>query len=100
MLKTIKRLLGYEHIDEKAVEHSSKGEYTTTKRLKSGGHGQEALDYMNKNNIHYNITKTYANGVRIGNVPMHQKVKKRSGSNQSWFPASWNKENIKKQEGL
>jgi hypothetical protein len=85
-----------EHISEKVLEHSSKGEYTKTNRLKSGGHGQEAIDYMDKHNIKYNIVKTYKNGVRIGNVPEHDKKIKRTGNNQSWFPKDWDRQEIKK----
>lgn len=96
MFEFFKRLFGKEKISEKALKHSSLGEYTKTNRLKSGGHGQESLDYMNKNGIKYNITKTYTNGVRIGNVPNHEKPKKRVGNNQSWFPKEWDKQTIKK----
>lgn len=28
-------------------------------RLKGGGHGQEAMDFMDKNSIKYNVVKTY-----------------------------------------
>ena len=76
MLKFVKRIFVGERISVKALTHSSRGEYTQTNRLKSGGHGQEALDYMDRHKIKYNITKTYRNGVRIGNVPHHEKVKK------------------------
>ena len=95
MFKFIKRLFSSEEISNDAIIHSSKGEYTSTKRLKSGGHGQEALDYMSKNRILYNVTKTYKNGVRVGNVPHHEKTKKRTGNNQSWFPKSWDRGIIK-----
>ena len=96
MFKFLKRLFGKEKISERAVEHSVKGDYTKTNRLKSGGHGQEALDYMDEQGIEYNITKTYPNGVRIGNVPAHEKKPKRAGENQSWFPRDWNRQTIKK----
>lgn len=96
MFEFIKRLLGREYIEKKAIEHSSKGEYTKSNRLKGGGHGQEAIEYMDENKITYNITDTYPNGVRIGNVPNHEKAKKRQGNNQSWFPATWKRDNIEK----
>ena len=57
--------------------------------IKSGGHGQSALDVMDKNGIKYNIVKTYPNGVRVGNIPsIHTKTKK-TGTGMAWFPKSW-----------
>lgn len=88
-------MFGKENITNKTIEHSSIGEYTKTNRLKSGGHGQECIDYMNKNNIEYNITKIYKNGVRVGNVPNHLNKIKRDGGNQSWFPCDWKRDDIK-----
>ncbi len=96
MFKFLKRLFGKEKIPNKTVEHSSKGEYTRSGRLKCGGHGQEALDYMDKNGIEYDIAKTYPNGVRIGNVPKHKNALKRTGNKQSWFPRNWDRKTIKK----
>ena len=96
MFEFLKRLLGKESISEKTLFHSSKGEFTKTNRLKSGGHGQESLNYMDKNNIKYNIVKTYPNGVRVGNVPNHINKIKRTANNQSWFPKEWNRATIKK----
>ena len=51
---------------------------------------------MKKLNIEYNITDTYSNGVRVGNVPNHKKKLKRIGNNQSWFPSTWNDKDIRK----
>ena len=96
MCKILKRLFGKEEIPEKTIVHASKGDYTAKGRLKGGGHGQEALDYMDKKGIKYNITKTYPNGVRIGNVPKHKKPNKKVGNNQSWFPEDWDRNVIKK----
>ena len=95
MFEFLKRIFGTEKISDSAIVHSSKGEYVNN-RLKSGGHGQEALNYMSDHGITYNITKTYPNGVRIGNVPQHKNAIKRSGNNQSWFPKDWNRDKIKK----
>lgn len=96
MFNFIKKLFKSDKIESDALVHSSFGEYTKTNRLKSGGHGQEALDYMKKNQIPYNISKQYPNGVRIGNVPNHEKVRKRAGDNQSWFPRNWDRKKIEK----
>lgn len=86
-----------EPISDKAVEHSSKGEYVANgSRLKGGGHGQEAIDYMDNNDIEYNIVKTYKNGVRVGNVPRHKNAQKQKGTGQTWFPKTWGRSKIKK----
>lgn len=53
---------------EKSLIHSSKGEYTSTNRHRSGGHGQEAIEYMREHAILYKINIEYKNGVRVGNI--------------------------------
>ena len=89
-------------IHHKALIHSLEGEYTTPSkkdisiRLKSGGHGQAAMDFMDKNSIKYNVVKTYKNGVRVGNVPNHKVKRKQIGINQSWFPKSWTQKDVVK----
>jgi hypothetical protein len=75
--------------------HSTVGDFTyvpgtnNISRMKSGGHGQSNLDFLDANNIEYNIINEFSNGVRVGNVPLHKSVPKRTGSNQSWFPNTW-----------
>lgn len=81
-------------IGDIAIEHSSKGEYTSTNRPRGGGHGQDAIDYMNANNIPYEITTEYNNGVRRGNLPTSKEAMKRFGERQSWFPKSWTAKDI------
>lgn len=84
-----------------AIVHSNEGTFTKkTKgssgiRLKGGGHGQDGMNLLDKYKIKYNIVTTYANGVRIGNVPNHKNKLKRTGANQTWFPASWTGAKIK-----
>ena len=93
---------GSRMIHHKALIHSLEGEYTTPSkkgvpiRLKSGGHGQDAIDFMDKNGIKYNIVKTYKNGVRVGNVPNHYKKSKQTGTGQSWFPKTWKQKDVVK----
>ena len=82
-----------EHLPN-AIIHSMEGSYTEGNRMKSGGHGQDAIDYMDKNGIEYNIVKTYPNGVRIGNVPNHMLRFKRNGNGQAWFPKEWTQKDI------
>ncbi|MCF0215136.1 MAG: EndoU domain-containing protein [Fibrobacteraceae bacterium] len=95
---------------EYSVVHSSEGTFKKTRlkekdssgkpkieiNLKSGGHGEHNLKLLEKYGIKYNIVKTYPNGVRVGNVPKHDKKTKQNGTGQSWFPKNWSKKDIKK----
>lgn len=75
----IKWLLGpKEKISKKAIKHSTIGEFNTKRRLVSGGHSQKNIKYLERNNIPYNIEKTYSNGVRVGNIPSHKSPKKQT----------------------
>lgn len=85
---------GSSAIHHNAIIHSMEGSYTAGNRIKSGGHGQDAIDYMDKNGINYNIIKTYPNGVRVGNIPSHKDRFKRLDTNQAWFPKSWTQKDI------
>lgn len=83
-----------------AIIHSNEGDYTKPRngeyiRLKAGGHGQTGLNELDKYGIEYHIVKTYPNGVRVGYIPNHKERKKRSGTNQSWFPREWKSKDIK-----
>lgn len=93
----IKWLLGpKEKISKKAIKHSTIGEFNTKRRLVSGGHSQKNIKYLERNNIPYNIEKTYSNGVRVGNIPSHKSPKKQTWNTQSWFPKYWNDKTIKR----
>ena len=87
---------------EYAVVHSNEGTFIRSgkrhDRLRLGGgcHGQAGMDLLDKYNIVYNVTHTYNNGVRIGNVPWHAQKAKQTGGNQSWFPRSWTATTIKR----
>ena len=86
-------------VSDFALVHSIEGLFTRRNgrlRLKSGGHGQKGMLLLDKYGIAYNIVRTYPNGVRVGNVPEHVKRWKRTGSNQSWFPASWSHKDIRR----
>lgn len=86
---------------EYAVVHSNEGTFIRSGkrhdrlRLKGGCHGQDGIDLLDKYHIAYTITKTYPNGVRVGNVPWHADRRKQTGSGQSWFPSSWSDRAIK-----
>jgi hypothetical protein len=83
-----------------SLTHANKGDFTLDpktgklSKMKGGGHGQENIDFLKENGFEYNIVKEYPNGVRIGNVPDHKSVPKRTGTGQSWFPGSWNATDI------
>lgn len=93
---------GSHKIHHQAIIHSLEGNYTvepkTSKisKLKNGGHGQQAIDFMTKNGLKFEINKTYSNGVRIGNVFDHKIPNKRKDNNQAWFPKSWGEKDIVK----
>lgn len=93
---------GSDTVHHGALIHSIDGEYTHNQatgrpeRLKSGGHGQAAMDLMDENGIDYNVVKTYENGVRVGNVPHHKVKRKQTGTAQTWFPKSWTTNDVVK----
>jgi len=83
-----------------ALIHSFDGDFTKDNKtgailkLKAGGHGQSNIDILDKHGLDYKITKTYPNGVRVGYVKDHKDKRKRSGSNQSWFPKNWTQKDM------
>ncbi|EOV9529292.1 EndoU domain-containing protein [Bacillus cytotoxicus] len=87
-------------IPESSIKHSDIGDFTTNpktgdiSKMKGGGHGQSNIEFLEENNMDYEITKVYENGVRVGNVPEHKVKRKRTGSNQSWFPENWTDSDI------
>ncbi|MBR6133834.1 MAG: EndoU domain-containing protein [Bacilli bacterium] len=89
-------------VSDYALVHSSEGTFTIPSkkndelRLKSGGHGEKAIQLLNKYKIEYNIIKTYPNRVRVGNVPNHKEQSKRQKTNQVWFPKTWSNKDIKR----
>ena len=93
-------------LESKTVKHAAVGDFTGLKnpklpaggknggRMDGGGHGQSGIDELDKRGFEYNIVNTYANGVRIGNVPEHGDKRKQSGTNQAWFPETWTDDDI------
>lgn len=82
-------------VSQDRLQHSVLGEFNSNGRLINGGHGQANINYLNQNNIEYNIVKVYDNGVRVGNIPSHKNKFKRTGTGQAWFPESWTEIDIK-----
>ena len=88
------RLVGF-----RALIHSFDGKFTydikgKLSRMKSGGHGQSNIDFLRRNGANVEITKTYANGVRVGNVSIHSNKIKREGEGQTWFPKNWKQKDM------
>ncbi|STD21156.1 EndoU domain-containing protein [Enterococcus mundtii] len=87
-------------IPEKSLKHADMGDFTINpstgkiSKMKSGGHGQANIAFLEENGFEVNIEKIYPNGVRIGNVPDHKVKAKRTGGNQSWFPENWTNKDI------
>ena len=83
-----------------ALIHSFDGAFSRNQKtgkiqnIKSGGHGQSALDVMDKAGIKYNIVKTFANGVRVGNIPSIKDWRKKSGTGMAWFPKNWTQKDM------
>ncbi|WP_246028073.1 EndoU domain-containing protein, partial [Paenibacillus xylaniclasticus] len=88
-------------VSDKALDHANIGDFTRNpktgeiSKMSGGGHGQDNIDFLEKNGIEYNIEFTYPNGVRVGNVPGHKSKGKRTGTGQAWFPETWTKEDIR-----
>lgn len=76
------------------ISHADIGEFNSRNRLISGGHGQSNIEYLDNNNIPYNIVHEYPNGVRIGNIPSHKSKSKTTGTGQAWFPKNWDEKKI------
>ena len=70
------------------LAHTVYGNYA----YKSGGHLQSGLKMLDKLNIRYDITETFANGVRVGKIKAFNDGDS-SGyydKKHAWFPKSWN----------
>lgn len=93
---------GSSKIHHQALIHSIEGNYTKNpktgkiQKLINGGHGQDAIDFMKKKGLNFEINKTFKNGVRVGNVKDHKNKSKQKGNNQSWFPKSWTQKDVTK----
>lgn len=92
---------GGRSVSDYAAVHSLEGTFTYDNqghisRMKSGGHGQENMEILDKAGIGYTVVKTYDNGVRIGNVSKHKKPNKREQGGQAWFPRGWTEKDVKR----
>lgn len=91
---------GSRRVHHGALIHSFDGKFSHNARtgkpqkLKSGGHGQTAIEIMQKNGIEFHIVKTYPNGVRIGNIPDSRQGFKRSKTGMAWFPKNWSQKDM------
>ena len=99
-----KKVIESRKISERTIEHSGKGDFanpanpkksTEPGTMKGGGHGQDNVEVLKTLGRDYEVTYTYQNGVRIGNITRHKNTMKTRGSNQSWFPEDWTDVTIK-----
>ena len=87
-------------VSKDRLRHSTVGDYIYDEKdqkwiMTGGGHSQEAIDFMFKNNIGHKVNIEYENGVRVGNVFNHTNKQKRENNGQSWFPKDWDTNKIK-----
>ena len=68
------------NILESSIKHSNVGDFTThhktgdISKMKGGGHGQSNIEFLEKNNVDYNINKVYENGVRVGVIKTNGEI--------------------------
>ena len=79
-------------VPDKTLEHSTVGDYTSTRRLINGGHCVSARKGIEGKD--YNITDRFSNGVTLGNIPTDKNGLKNKGNGQSWFPDNWDSNKI------
>ena len=88
-----------------ALVHSWEGTYTylvdhegkRISKLKSGGHGQRALDVIAKTDgVHFVLLETLPNGVRIGRIDGHKNSKAQRLHGHPVFPKEWTPVMIRK----
>ena len=91
-------------ISQKTIKHSSAGDFKYHKkypsskrilRMKSGGHGQENIQRLQKKKISHEIDTEFENGVRLGHIDDHIRKKDRQNNGHAWFPAFWKRKDIK-----
>lgn len=109
LVVNLEELYKLRHLPDDVLEHASLGEFaapgnpnrsTLPGKMKSGGHSQENINFLDKIGRKYKVEHTYENGVRIGAVEGHDSKFKRliegqTNTGQSWFPESWDKTKIK-----
>lgn len=88
-------------VTHKVLKHASKGEFCyKTKNgkrqlfMKSGGHGQENIDFLNKKKIKNSQDTLFTNGVRFGSIEKHIKKINTKKDGHAWFPLWWTKNDI------
>lgn len=85
-------------ISKKCIKHSNIGTFiydSGTLKLKSGGHGQDNIKFLQSKGIESNIKIEYNNGVRLGTVKSHINNIDGHMYQQAWFPKKWTAKKIK-----
>lgn len=91
-------------ISKKAQKHSSKGDFIYPKKhfpkkvltMKSGGHGQENIRFLNRKRIPNDVDTEFSNGVRLGHIDRHRDKRNARKNAHAWFPKGWDRSEIRK----
>lgn len=96
---------GRNQVSDYALVHAWEGSYTylvghdgkRISKLKSGGHGQGALDVIAKTDgVHFVLLETLPNGVRIGRIDGHKRPRKQEARGHAVFPRDWTPAMVRK----
>jgi hypothetical protein len=92
--------MNFKKISAREMKHSSRGIFRYEQRkpveFLKGGHGEENIKYLIKNNLPFSIDSEYSNGVRSGHIPCHIRKRERETNGHFWFPRKWSKRKIEK----
>lgn len=91
-------------ISKKTQKHASRGDFIYPSKhlpnkiltMKSGGHGQENIQFIKKKKISYNVDTEFSNGVRFGHIDRHRDKHHARKNAHAWFPKEWDRNEIKK----
>ena len=95
---------GRNQVSDYALVHAWEGTYTylvghdgkRISRLKSGGHGQKAIELMEEAGIDVVIDRRLSNGVRLGHMSRHKYKSKTRIGGFVFFPESWTPAMVRK----
>ncbi len=91
---------GSNRVHHGALIHSFDGRYSRDQQtgkiisLRAGGHGETALEIMNREGVDYTIQKTFKNGVRTGFLEINGNKRKRNPYGMAWFPSNWSQRDM------
>ena len=91
-------------ISQKAQKHASKGDFIYLKKhsqrrnltMKSGGHGEENINFLKNKGLSYSIDTEFSNGVRFVHIDRHFNKRDTRINGHTWFPKDWDRGDIRK----